>query len=350
MVSQVKKRNQNKIRYIDLFAGRGLYEDGTKSTPLLILEKAIQDPDTRDMLVTVFNDKDLDNVQSLKAAIDNISGINTLKYKPDIINNEVDEDLVKELEDMHFIPTLFFIDPFGYKGLSLNLFKAIIKDWGCDCLFFFNYNRINPGLGNEIVKGHIDALFGSERADRLRKKLDYVPSPIERENTIINEIKQALRDMGGEYVQPFCFKNDRGTRTSHYLIFISKHALGYSIIKEIMAKVSICSEQGVPSYQYSPVRSRQMQLSEISQFKELEVTLLSTFAGQTLSVEQIFELHHIDKPYIRKNYRDILIKLEAEGKITAMPPANQRRKFKDKVTFGDTVKVTFPPERSQDGI
>lgn len=214
MISQVKKRNQNKIGYIDLFAGRGLYQDGTKSTPLLILEKAIQDRDTRDMLVAVFNDKDLDNVRSLRTAIDTISGIDTLKYKPDVINNEVNEDLVKELEDMHFIPTLFFIDPFGYKGLSLNLFKAIIKDWGCDCLFFFNYNRINPGLVNEAVKEHMDALFGSQRADRLRKELDYTSNPIEREDTIINEIKRALKDMGGEYVQPFCFKNDKGTRTS----------------------------------------------------------------------------------------------------------------------------------------
>jgi three-Cys-motif partner protein len=31
-----------KIAYIDLFAGPGRYEDGTQSTPLLILEKAIQ--------------------------------------------------------------------------------------------------------------------------------------------------------------------------------------------------------------------------------------------------------------------------------------------------------------------
>ncbi|VVB64054.1 Uncharacterised protein [uncultured archaeon] len=58
MVPQVKRRKDNKIAYIDLFAGRGYYEDGTKSTPLLVLEKAIQDPDLREMLITVFNDKD----------------------------------------------------------------------------------------------------------------------------------------------------------------------------------------------------------------------------------------------------------------------------------------------------
>src|SRR5207248_10024637 len=41
--------------------------------------------------------------------------------------------------------TFLFVDPFGYKGLSLQLVNSVIKDWGCDCVFFFNYNRISMG-------------------------------------------------------------------------------------------------------------------------------------------------------------------------------------------------------------
>ena len=33
-----------KLGYMDLFSGPGLYEDGTKSTPILILEEAINNP------------------------------------------------------------------------------------------------------------------------------------------------------------------------------------------------------------------------------------------------------------------------------------------------------------------
>jgi hypothetical protein len=39
---------------VGLFAGPGSYTDGTKSTPLVILELALQDAGLRDMLVTVF--------------------------------------------------------------------------------------------------------------------------------------------------------------------------------------------------------------------------------------------------------------------------------------------------------
>jgi len=54
--------------------------------------------------------------------------------------------------------------------------------WGCDCVFFFNYNRINAGINNPGVKKHMDALFGEERADALGgvdKFAVHGPVPIE---------------------------------------------------------------------------------------------------------------------------------------------------------------------------
>ena len=58
--------------------------------------------------------------------------------------------------------------------------------------------------------------------------------------------------MGGEFVLPFRFKNSEGTRTSHYLIFVSKNFLGYEMMKEIMAKESSANVQGVPTLEYIP--------------------------------------------------------------------------------------------------
>jgi three-Cys-motif partner protein len=68
------QKGRGKIAYIDLFSGPGRYKDGTKSTPLLILEKAIHDENMRKMLVTVFNDRDSDNSRSLQNAIDGLPG------------------------------------------------------------------------------------------------------------------------------------------------------------------------------------------------------------------------------------------------------------------------------------
>jgi three-Cys-motif partner protein len=170
--SHVKELGQQDRLYIDLFAGPGRYKDGTASTPLRVLSQAIEHPDMRNMLVTMFNDVDPEHVNSLEKAINALPGIEKLKYKPDIDNKEVGSEIVQEFEKMKLVPTLFFVDPWGYKGLSLRLVNSVLKDWGCDCIFFFNYNRISMGLANEKVEEHMNALFGKERADKLRAKIN----------------------------------------------------------------------------------------------------------------------------------------------------------------------------------
>src|SRR5437773_9778969 len=89
----------SKIAYIDLFAGPGRYKDGTKSTPLLILEQAVADPDLRRMLVTIFNDLDSTNTHSLERAITELPGIAKLKYSPKVYNEEVGEKVVARFEE-----------------------------------------------------------------------------------------------------------------------------------------------------------------------------------------------------------------------------------------------------------
>jgi three-Cys-motif partner protein len=336
------KIHGNRIAYIDLFAGPGRYKDGTVSTPMLVLEKAIPDPDMKKMLVTVFNDRDQENATSLSKAIDALPGIEQLKHKPQVQSEEVGAEIVKMFEKMRLVPTLFFVDPWGYKGLSLALINSVLKDWGCDCIFFFNYNRINMGLNNTAVREHMNVLFGEERADRIREKLAGL-SPNERETLIIEELSQALREMGATYVLPFSFKNEQSTRTTHHLIFATKDFKGYEIMKEIMARESSEQEQGVPSFEYSPATKNFPLLFALSRpLDDLEENLLQDFAGQRLAMEAVYMRHSVGKPYVRANYKKALANLEAAGKIEATPPADKRPKRHGHVTFADSVVIGFP--------
>ena len=259
IIISTQKRYPNlssgKIAYIDLFAGPGRYCDGSQSTPIKILKNAVQKPDLCRRLVTLFNDKDKNNARSLEKAIAEIRGIETLKFKPTVENEEVGEEIVKMFEEMSMVPTLIFVDPWGYKGLSLRLVNSVLKDWGCDCIFFFNYNRINMGLSNPMVREHMNALFGEKRAELIRPKLDPL-SPQARELMIIEELCQAIKSYGNRYTLPFRFKDAKGKRTSHHLIFVSKHFRGYEIMKDIMAKESSGADQGVASFEYNPETSR----------------------------------------------------------------------------------------------
>jgi len=341
IISKVKKGSSSnqKIAYVDLFAGAGRYKDGSKSTPVKVLETAIADTDMRNMLVSIFNDADVENVNSLQQAIDSIPGIENLKYRPQISKYEVGEDIVKIFQSMKLVPTLFFVDPWGYKGLSLQLVNSVVKDWGCDCIFFFNYNRINMGLNNDAVKEHINALFGQVRADQLRERLKTL-TPQERELTVVEYICEALKEMGGKYVLPFRFRHEMGNRTSHHLIFVSKHPKGYGIMKEIMAKESSEQTQGVPSFEYNPATLQQPLLFELTRpLDQLESMLLDNFSGKTMTMVEIYDQHHQGKPYIKKNYKTALSNLESQGKVTVHSPEDKKRR---KGTFADDLKVTFP--------
>ncbi|MCD9823559.1 three-Cys-motif partner protein TcmP [Bradyrhizobium japonicum] len=334
-----KQMVDNKIAYIDLYAGPGRYKDGAASTPLLILEHAIKDPNLSAMLVTLFNDSDPNHSSSLQKEIDALPGIEKLKFKPSVQCNAVGEDAEKFFAETSLIPSFTFVDPWGYKGLSLKIVNGVIKDWGCDCVFFFNYGRINAGLSNDLVKKHMDALFGTERVDDLRKKLDG-KTPEQRVGLILEELSQAIKDMGGKFVLPFRFK--RGARISHCLIFVSKAFKGYEIMKGIMASESSTDDQGVASFTYSPAdASTPLLFSLLQPFNKLLADLPKEFAGETLTMRQIYENHSVDTPYTDKNYKEALRQLEAAGAITADPPAAKRPKRAGAVTFADHVKVTF---------
>ncbi|EMM85940.1 three-Cys-motif partner protein TcmP [Leptospira santarosai] len=290
-------------------------------------------------LVAIFNDKDESNVKSLEKCIKEIKGIKKLKYQPIVQNNEIGSKIVKMFESRRLAPTFFFVDPWGYKGLSLRLVNSVLKDWGCDCVFFFNYNRINMGISNELVQEHMEALFGEEQLALLNKKLKRKKSH-ERELIIVEELCQSLKSYGSRYTLPFRFKNASGTRTQHHLIFVSKHFKGYELMKEIMAKESSSQNQGVATFEYNPadIMPGQSLLFKLSMSVDnLTKMLLSAYAGKRATVRQIYEAHSIDTPFIKKNYKEALLKLEESGKIIAS--------HHKKNSMGDNVEIIFKTNR-----
>ena len=79
------------MAYIDLYAGPGRYNDGAASTPLLVLEAAIADPQISQMLVTLFNDADSNHSATLQSEINELPGIGKMRFKPTVMCREVDE-------------------------------------------------------------------------------------------------------------------------------------------------------------------------------------------------------------------------------------------------------------------
>src|SRR5207244_1204877 len=127
-----------KVVHLDLWAGRGRYDDGAESTPLMVLRNAIADAVVRKSLVAIFNDKD--HADELRAAIEALPGIDTLAYKPEVLEMAVGAGtpaiLQKVRPEIGQAPTLTFLDPWGYTGLTRDLIRSLLRDWGGEVMFF----------------------------------------------------------------------------------------------------------------------------------------------------------------------------------------------------------------------
>jgi hypothetical protein len=157
--------------------------------------------------------------------------------------------------------------------------------------------------------------------------------------TIVEELCKALNPTEDRYVLPFRFKDDRGIRTSHHLIFVSKHFLGYHIMKSVMASESSKLEQGVAAFEYSPADKKYPLLFEMSRpLDDLKAMLLKDCAGKRVTFKQLYEGHSPSKPYTDGNYKQVLRDLEEARAIVAEKPGAKRRKG----TFPDDVVISFP--------
>jgi len=335
--SRIMAKHAERIGYLDFFAGPGRYKTGEKSTPLLILERALASQDLTGRLVTLFNDANPNFTSMLKTEIEALPGIDRLKHQPQIITGEISDELIEHFEGIRTIPSLSFIDPWGYKGLSLRLIRAVIKDWGCEVVFFFNYNRINMGIANKLVQPHMRDLFGEERLASLRQEIGPL-KPEDRETRVRRALGEALEEMGGRFLISFRFRG-QGGRVSHYICFVSKHQLAYSIMKSVMAKRGAVDEDGVPLFEYIPKSAgKQLTFERDRPIQGLPADLLSKFAGQTLTMGDVYDQHNVGTPFIKRNYKTVLIEMEERGEVECEPERESRRAN----TLADHVLVSFP--------
>jgi len=326
-----------RLAYIDLYAGPGRFADGSESTPLLIIKRILASPALSRATATIFNDSDRQFCSRLQAEIAAIPGVSALRYKPEVGSEAVGERVSSLFAGTRMVPTLTFIDPWGYKGLSRDLIASVIKDFGCEAIFFFNYNRINPAVANGKVEAHMEALFSSGRLEMLRQTLWAAPKA-DREPLLLRALGDSLQELGGKYLIPFRFVR-KGGRVSHYICFVTKSRLGYAIMKDVMAKRGSVDQDGVPIFEYFPVvEGRQLAFDNDRPLARLPGDLLRMFSGMSLSVQTIFDQHNIGTPFLKKHYKAVLLGLESESRVQCSRPAADRRKD----TMADDIIVSFP--------
>jgi three-Cys-motif partner protein len=166
----VMASQNGRIHFLDGFAGPGQYEEGEKGSPLIALETLILHPHFRKPLnqqevLLTFIEKDENRAEALKAAL---AAYEVPKWiKVSVLSGEF-APLMRgvletfEAEGKQLAPTFAFLDPFGFKGIPLDLIGQIARNPSCECFITFMYEEINrflsiPDLQNYtmIYLGHL---------------------------------------------------------------------------------------------------------------------------------------------------------------------------------------------------
>ena len=342
--ARISIKRLGRVLYMDLYAGPGKYDDGSASTPLLVLQQIIDHPELHDKVVTFFGDKDQRIIDTLDANIKGLSGISNLNFQPIVKAGQVTGALAEHLATLRLVPTLMFLDPFGYKGVSADIVRAVLQNRGSECILFFNYNRLVPAIRNAGVRHHVDAIFGAQRVDNLGEILPTLDNA-GTERAVMEALRESMREIGAGYVQAFRFR--KGARITHHLVFIGTHPLGHKIMKDVMSKHSSHISQGVASFEFVQAEdnaSITMFHEEPGPIDDLKVDLLKTFAGKSVTVECIFEQHNLGTPYVLKNYKDAVRELMRDGKV---PEGTRTEEHKPSLRYPykvmpDDVLIRFP--------
>lgn len=325
------------LAYIDLFAGAGVYADGAKGTAIQVIERAIQlPPSLRSRFRAILNDAKPEYAASLDGSVRALPGVEQLAgvevYQRDV--EGAHDFFLSKLARR--TPAVMFVDPFGYTGVTLDLFLDYFNggDWGRDAILFFNLARINAALSAGIKEKPMNLLFGASRAAALRSAVEALETPA-RKQRVIDGMADALRSTAS-CVLPFEF-TDRGDQ----LFFASRNEKGLDVMKKVMAKRSTDAGSNVPSFSFTagPVQNSLFTLMT-DPLADLCEDLLHDFAGLTLTFGQVFHSHHVNQPYIEQNYRDAILRLE-EQRLVSVTPA-KRRVVAGKKTLAENVRIRFP--------
>lgn len=318
------------IRYIDLFAGPGMYEDGSPSTPILIGKHCEKDQLLKSTVRLIFNDKLYS--ENLKKNFLAHFPEKTFTQRPHFGSSTVGEsqEITKFLTESTHVeknnesPSLLFIDPFGYKGIETKVLAQFLKNWGNEIFLFVNTKRIHPALENEKFTELMEDLFPTTLSKIKTERLYKLTVP-ERLKLIIDSLGKEYETILNSkvYYTAFKFQEEDSDATSHYILHITKGSRGFDLIKTIyndFANVGTIFD-GVNTYTFDSKKldnsaSELFDLASLN-IDKLKDELYGKFKGKSITAHDLYEKEHPASLYSRTHFTQALRRLVDEGKLSS---------------------------------
>lgn len=319
------------LLFVDGFAGPGIY-DGGQGSPLIAMDMAdkllaLNGVDDRvDSFRCIFVEKDPENYDSLKNAVDRKEGEVDSRIEPAYVNEKFEDwasNFIEEYDSKEPPPSLIFIDPFGYSGFPFDVISEVfdLRDTGVELLITFMAGKMAQWMDDENHQKAISGTIGSQNWQ------DEIPSSLskderaERFSSIYQEQLKSAAD--AKYTMPFEMVEESKRQICYYLIHVTNHLEGLKIMKENMFNAGADHKFAYLGPDHTGFESDQASFSRFGDENEIDRKvrdfadfLHEKYKGQSVPFKEILK-DTIDQNVFKvTHYRSAFEELEDRGKLS----------------------------------
>ncbi|MXY37183.1 MAG: three-Cys-motif partner protein TcmP [Dehalococcoidia bacterium] len=240
-------------------------------------------------------------------------------------------DVLDGLGRFPLAPAFVMVDPFGVKGLPLQLLRRLAAFPKTELLVSFMYESISRWLAQPNYEVALDNLFGVPQwrdAEGLEGD--------EKKAFLSQLYATQLKGIGMDYVRLFEM-GDGGNRTEYFLAFGTHSHHGLRVMKDAMWTVDPAG--GVRFSDFTAPDPAQATLFDVEpDLIQLQGLLIDRFSGKArIPIKEIDRFVLVETAFRETHGKEVLRRLQRAEKIDADRPANRSKSF-----WGEGTLVTFP--------
>ena len=326
-----------RIVFVDGFAGPGEYEDGEEGSPVVAMRVLVEhSAKIKAEVVFFFIEKEHDRAEHLKEVVAGWQA-----KAPDVVTAEVleglfDESMTDVLDALdeqgeRMAPAFVMIDPFGVKGLPMEVIGRILANSQCEVYVSFMWEAMKRFVSAPEFETSLDDLFGSGDWRAARHLTGN-----ERKDFLHGLYRQQLKKAGAEQVVHFHLF--AGNRLKYSIFFGTGHTKGSDRMKKAIWKVAPWGDFG-----FRGGTQDQLVLLGLAtpDFLPLQRLLQDRFGGHGwVSIGDVLEFVRSDETIYHDSQlkKPVLKPMEQQGLLRVKDGTRKIR-----YTYPDGCRIMFAP-------
>ena len=241
----------NRLLFIDGFAGPGEYDHGEPGSPVIGLDCVKRCKIAGGLegveVVSVFIESDkgrfkhLESLMKKRQREDKKHGI-----EHQVLYGSFDDHMTITLDyldqqNQNLAPAFVMIDPFGVKGSRMDLVERILRNPRSECMISFMYESIRRFQSTPEFERHLDQLFG-DTSWRECLSMEEKAS----KSFLHDLFRKRLKSCGAEHV--VLFEVWRENRHIYTIYFATGHEKGCDLMKQAIWKADPSGGYAVRGY------------------------------------------------------------------------------------------------------